>query len=46
MLLATWMVMSLVSHVIIYYWGNIVMFTIGYLFGRMHSEESPKPVTA
>lgn len=43
MLLTIWLIMSLVSHIIIYYWGNIVAFTIGHLLGRMQDKPAPQP---
>ena len=34
MLFVIYMVSSMISHIIIYYWGNLFMLTIGYIIGN------------
>ena len=38
MMLAAYLSLSLMSHVMIYFFGNIVMLTFGYIIGRYEYE--------
>ena len=34
LLLVIYLILSMISHIIIYYWSNLVMLAIGYIIGK------------